>query len=889
MTRLCTYSLTMLLGGAWCLTTAATVLGQGPNPPAPIDPDIVLVQQPAPSGSSLDAPNAADLFGGGGTTPQVAPQAPAPIAPTAPSTAETGPTSSAPESRTPSASDSGVPSSLTQTVGVDTSTRADATPVSAGGPTSVTGAGGQAGAAVNASSAADLLTNSAAGVGVDVQRRNAIVADTRVRGLRPGQYLAVGDGGLFYPARLDLDTPISKFEAGSIRDVVIVKGPYSTVYGPGFSFIDVGTLGSPRYKSYEYHGRTSAGYQSNGERYDLLQSVSVGDVNWGFRGTYNYQQGNDYRSGNGVNIPSSYQSNNFNFVFGFDINPVSSLEFKGLRLQQNGVEFPGLFFDISKLDSEAYSLRYSLYDQELFDKFNFDVWYNSTAASGDTKQGAKQAFVQQVLAQSFNSGNPDALVPFGALAASQANGFRYAFNAGPLVRPVASLVGNDEFGLFADNSNTRFANRSIGYRAATSWGPKDDPYLTVGSDINVLGQGLVESIQFSQLQGPPLDPTIPANPLRTYTQTQRIPESNQVTPGLFLQSDVPLTDRLQLRSGARIDYVRATSNPRLITGNINLFGPALAPGFDATRSLDPIIYSVNPNRTSLGRDFTLLAGFFQMQYKFDDHWTALAAFGHAERAPTLTELYSAGPFIGVLQQGVSRLIGDPNLKQERLNQFDLGLTANYEAFRFGVNGFYGFFDNYITYDANRIGRGLTQVVYTNTDRATLAGVEFYSQADLTAWLTPFGSLSYVQGIDRTARDRRRSLNLASSRRDDLLTGRKAATEALPQIPPLDAKLGLRFHEAVKNPRWQVEVSTRIVHGQNNVATSLGELPTPGFTIVNIRGFWQATDSLLLSAGVENVGDVNYRQHLDPIAGNLLGTGQLFRPGTNFFFNSQFTY
>ena len=43
--------------------------------------------------------------------------------------------------------------------------------------------------------------------------------------------------------------------------------------------------------------------------------------------------------------------------------------------------------------------------------------------------------------------------------------------------------------------------RSIGYRLATSWGPKDDPYLTLGTDLNAFGQGLQENIAIQQLAG----------------------------------------------------------------------------------------------------------------------------------------------------------------------------------------------------------------------------------------------------------------------------------------------------------------------------------------------------------------------------------------------------
>jgi outer membrane receptor protein involved in Fe transport len=188
------------------------------------------------------------------------------------------------------------------------------------------------------------------------------------------------------------------------------------------------------------------------------------------------------------------------------------------------------------------------------------------------------------------------------------------------------------------------------------------------------------------------------------------------------------------------------------------------------------------------------------------------------------------------------------------------------------------------------------VVYTNTDLATLAGAELFGQVEMTDWLTSFGTLSFVQGIDQTHRDRRRQADpvtgsvLASSRRSDPATGQFAAdTEYLPQIPPLDTRLGFRIHDRSPERKWQVEFSARVVNGQNAVATSLGERVTPGFTVFNIRTYWQATEKILLTAGVENLGDKLYREHLDPISGNILNADPFFRPGTNFYFGSQFTY
>lgn len=268
----------------------------------------------------------------------------------------------------------------------------------------------------------------------------------------------------------------------------------------------------------------------------------------------------------------------------------------------------------------------------------------------------------------------------------------------------------------------------------------------------------------------------------------------------------------------------------------------------------------------------------------------------------------------MLQTGTSRLIGDPNLSKERLNQFDVGLRYETDYLKFGISGFYSLINDYITYDANRVSSlGLSQVIFSNTDLATLAGTELYLQANVTKWFSPFATISYVQGIDQTHVDNRRgtqftrvdsngtqfSSRLDSSRRRDPATGNFATdTEPLPQIPPMETRLGFRIHGSQDVPKWQIELSTRIVNGQNAVAASLGERVSAGFTTVDIRGFYQVNKNFLITAGVENLGDRLYREHLDPIAANLLRSGAgglandvpvLFRPGTNFFLNTQLSY
>jgi iron complex outermembrane recepter protein len=815
-----------------------------------------------------------------------------PAAPSAPAPAP------APVAAAPAAPAAGGASSTVNVSGADPG----------GGPVAA-GGGGQPTQALNASDLGGLLGKSDQATGVEIQRRNAISSDPRVRGLRNGQYLALGDGVPYFPGRLDLDTPVSKFYPAMVRDVQVVRGPFTSLLGPGFGFINIGTVNAPRSKNggTEYHGISALGYQTNGEQYNALQVVTAAGPNWGFRGSYNILQGNDYADGGGNNIPASYLSNNFNVALGYDLTEDITIDFKGLRTFQSNLEFPGLFFDVDASDTEAYNTRITARNVGPFDVFTTDLWYNVSTTSGSTRGGAKKTFVNQLLRFAFEE-------PF------------LPRNAAGIPQIATGGVSNlRNFG-FSDNSSTRFAERSIGYRFNGQWGNNTDELtLFMGTDLNVFGQHLTETIQFSQTGGPaiqtmnPPGSTLPSNLI---TQTQQIPKSNSYNPGLFLEGMLPLNDKLKLKGGGRIDYVRTSSNDRVITGNVDLFGDPQNPGVVNNQGrfiLDPSVYSVdpspfggNPFTRELDRTFTLYAGFATAEYKISEATTLFAGYGYAERAPNLTELYAAGPFLGVLQTGTSRVIGDPNLSKERMHQVDIGLRYDTDYLKLGISGFYALINDYITYDANRVSQlGLSQVVFTNTDLATLAGTELFVQANVTKWFSPFATVSYVQGIDQTHSDNRRGTvfnrvdasgtpftsRLDSSRRRDPATGAMATdTEPLPNIPPMETRLGFRIHGTDPVPKWQIEVVSRIVSGQNAIARSLGEIASPGFTTIDLRGYYQVNENLLLTGGVENLGDRLYREHLDPIAANQLRslTGEtsipvLFRPGTNFFFNMQYKY
>lgn len=107
---------------------------------------------------------------------------------------------------------------------------------------------------------------------------------------------------------------------------------------------------------------------------------------------------------------------------------------------------------------------------------------------------------------------------------------------------------------------------------------------------------------------------------------------------------------------------------------------------------------------------------------------------------------------------------------------------------------------------------------------------------------------------------------------------EATGHPLVGVPPLSGDVALRrsFTGAL---RW-VEVEAQGADGQDRVATAAGEKPTPGYVVLHARLSVDVAGARV-TAGVENLLDRKYRDHLDPAT--------LFRPGRNLFLRASRTF
>lgn len=673
-----------------------------------------------------------------------------------------------------------------------------------------------------------VLSKSPAAVGVGVQRRTPIVNDPRVRGSRIGQLAA--SGSYWVPAREDLDTMLSKIDSRAIESITTIRGPYSVLYGPGFNFIDVQLLPAPRYENgRDIEGLTSLDYQTNGQQFYGRQVIAGGDERQGYRVGYGHRIGNDYKDGDGDKIPSSYKSRDLEVAYGRDFSDERHVNVSYLRLDQTDVEFPGYAFDIDDLVTDAVDVDYAIENQEYYDRLEFNMWYNRTRFNGDAQRPSKR--------QQF---------PF--------------FN---FLRLVA----------FTDVDST-----STGYRLASTWGDDDDYALTVGTDLRYLRQELNElssgRVGFNIFEN--------AN--------SPIPKSEAQNPGIFAEYREVLSDRFVVTAGARADY-----RPTHMLENL---ADLQALGLQQPQSS----YAEILGTDEFDNNYGLWAAYLSGSYDLSDNWMLNVAGGHAEQAPTLTEMYAAQTFLFVLQNGQNSVTGDPRLDVQRMWQIDVGLQCQYDRFRAGANAFYAWVHDYVTFEAMSVFRGppngqieQENLKYVNTDLATLTGAELIAEYDWKPQWTPFATLSYIEGRDQT-----RNGEFATEEANGDQASRRvyglprgffsgipgAPAEPLPSIVPLESRLGLRYHQAAPQPRWELEFTARVVAAQNRVATSLLEQTTPGFTTYDLRGRWQARDQLLLLAGVENFTNKQYREHLDFRSPS---GRSVYQPGISFYSGVELTY
>lgn len=229
-------------------------------------------------------------------------------------------------------------------------------------------------------------------------------------------------------------------------------------------------------------------------------------------------------------------------------------------------------------------------------------------------------------------------------------------------------------------------------------------------------------------------------------------------------------------------------------------------------------------------------------YPLSTQLDLIAGLGRKERAPSYQERYLWMPLESTagLADG-NNYIGNIDLDPETAYQAELGLDWHTPKAAFSPRVFYHHIDDYIqgTASTNAAANMLSAMMgnpdplqFDNVD-AKLYGIDANWLVSLNTQWQLDGTVSYVRG----------------KRRD---TG-----DNLYRIAPLTARTMLSYIKT----EWSVGVEAVTVSSQDDVSSENSESETSGYAFFNLLGNYQATRQLTLSAGINNVFDREYQDHL----------------------------
>ncbi|MGI9228859.1 MAG: TonB-dependent receptor [Gammaproteobacteria bacterium] len=324
-----------------------------------------------------------------------------------------------------------------------------------------------------------------------------------------------------------------------------------------------------------------------------------------------------------------------------------------------------------------------------------------------------------------------------------------------------------------------------------------------------------------------------------------------------------VTQHLQLEAGARYDYVR--SNADAVATSAPLMPvQALVAGFNAA----------DRSRTEHNVDALL-----KLDYTINSQLVLSAGWGRKTRSPFWVERYAFLPIevTAGLADG-NNTIGNIELGAETANVFDIGFDWTGDNTYASLRGFY-----------NRIDDFIQQTPFDDTpttledgiDPATAilspaAGAAFAGQFDGPGGIAPSGAVEIVSLLNGDATPLRFAnvdaelygidAAFGAELSDNMLFDgivtfvrgkRRDINDNLYRITPTRAILALTYART----NWRVSLEGVLVAEQNRVSESNGERRTGGYELLNVFAHWQPTEKIRITAGIENLTNVFYQDHL----------------------------
>ena len=269
-----------------------------------------------------------------------------------------------------------------------------------------------------------------------------------------------------------------------------------------------------------------------------------------------------------------------------------------------------------------------------------------------------------------------------------------------------------------------------------------------------------------------------------------------------------------------------------------------------------------------------VSGTISVKKIVSDKFIIEVAYGKGVRSANMIERFINHFSVG---QDSYEYIGNPNLKAEVNNQFEIGFKGHenlnniFNRFSYETSFYYSFFENYIVAieDASLTRKFMPTVqpihpkVFRNLDKAYKTGFEVMGRLDFLNDYYFKAQAAYVYAKN------------------------KDLSESLPLIPPFNMTLIAGFEKDKFWTNAQYNVNSK----QSNIAKSFGEIETAGYETLDIRFGVRPFKNVSLGFAVLNVFDQTYHNHLNFAFNNQaeFGSVPITEPGRNItlFFQKKF--
>ncbi len=651
--------------------------------------------------------------------------------------------------------------------------------------------------------------------GVTALRRGAINLDPSVRGLYAEQIGVFVDGTRTFaagPARMD--SGLSHVSPHALQSLHVVRGPYALTWGAGtLSAIRADTF-KPAFSggAFELGGRAGYNYGSNGGANDALASLYGSTDRLRFTFQHNTRTGDDYTDGAGAAVQGDYESFDTRWSLGGRLTGRTLLEYTGGYQKQNDIDYPGRILDAGLFETQSHALEFS-----------------HARPTGLVSEVAGQVYLNAKTHVMNNDNKPTAVrnpqrtppFPIDVHLPTSSDTLGGRFHAALETGPLSYKLGFDAYRL-QQNATQTITDRDTGqihHNMHPVWPDAEmtniGAYAQVVYDRGRSSLGGTVRVDREQARVGGVTQFFAANAVPAY--------GLHAVHGHFH----PQAPMHGMHAGGHGTSGHTASHD---TGH----GPAPLVSGDA--------FAQNNINVSAAANASL---------RVTDTWIVRLGAGRAVRSPSALERY-ADRFPAIKFQTAAEFVGNPLLVPEKSLEVNAGTTLRVARATLEGDVFWRAIDDYITvaHDPNlsqRLPLSPARVFrYVQADSARFIGLDLRAESAAGPWLSLHGAWSFVRAEDMLF--------------DEPLFG----------IPPFEQRYAVDIHNPDRT-RW-VELQITNTAAQNRVATTRLEMATAGWTTVDLTAGGQLVDGVTLRAGVRNLTDefyVNHLNSLDPFSGRRI--------------------